>query len=273
MTKYIDWISQQEEKTLWIIFLSITLLFILLPNISFIYRFLKSIYLFKQARIIDFSWRVSPDIFLGKIENKEHFWHSNQHSFVIEGGKIILNWHVIGAYRIDLMPLKKRIKGNTAEIIAQKNNNRFQLIAKTAFKTLIQEIEIPKAYFKTVETMNFSGDNHFTYDSLQLKRQSLVSDLFNGKKLSAPISKIAKSLSNSSQVANWGKLKNHLLKRHINGRSHVGEIKNKELKLNLKKWQPTSRLTLKKVYFFKPTRFNAALNENNNKLINEKHNL
>lgn len=49
--------------------------------------------------------------------------------FFVEDTTAILHWEVEGAYRIDVLPIGRRLKGNAAEVVIKPGLNRFVLYA------------------------------------------------------------------------------------------------------------------------------------------------
>lgn len=54
---------------------------------------------------------------------------SSNRSFYIEGTALVLRWDVEGAYRIDVQPIGRRLKGNAAEIVITSGLDTFILTA------------------------------------------------------------------------------------------------------------------------------------------------
>ncbi len=226
------------------LFASVAFILIIMPYIPLLKNILKVILNSEKAEIKSFNFSISTDHFLTKIDEKEYYLHPSKPGFVINGGKTILNWEVSGAYRIDLNPIQKKIKGNTAQIIISKGNNNFELIAYTLKGRLRAELILPVEEIKTVNTIKISKQNtklHRSNPEIKTFELSKAST----KKMIYP-SKVFKKLS----------LKNVFLFTDF---EYFGYKKypNKN-KLNNYIFN-AGRLNLKG---FKPSRFNQITNEN-----------
>lgn len=184
MKEFLIWIGSLSPFTLWISFGAVCLLLILFPYFSKLRRIFSNFFSFRRSRIIDFSWRHAEDFFLYTIKGKSYYWNPNGKSFIVDGGKIMLNWHVIGALRIDIEPIAKNVQGNYLSVIARQENNVYTLVAHTLKGTITQELVIPKELYRTLQTINLSQDGHFCQRIQKLKRKSFLEPVFRGKRFS-----------------------------------------------------------------------------------------
>lgn len=255
MKEFLTWISTLSPLTLWITFGVVCLLLILYPNFSKLRRIFSIFFSFRRSRIKDFSWRHAEDFFLCTIKGKSYYWNPNGKSFIVEGGKIMLNWHVVGALRIDIEPIAQNVKGNYLSVIARQENNVYTLVAHTLWGTKTQELVIPKELYRTLQTINLSQDGHFSQRPQKLKRKSFLEPAFRGKRFTVKnIRATFKSVMNVPAMAE---------KRFY--------VKPPRTKLEkLRKWNSNEKSSLKKMFFFKPQRFNTIEIEDNEKLIEPK---
>lgn len=196
MSDFFQWLSELPPEFGWGFFIVVCALMAIIPYFSSIWNFLKILFKNEKVEIIDFSWRMAKDHFLTQYQGKSYYLTSEGKDFIIEGGKIILNWKVTGAYRIDILPIGNKIKGNTALVIARKNNAHFKLIAHTIRGKIVKELKIDPSLFKQLNTFNLSQEESFkqkkhinTRDNLNTKsigigRYKELKNKYLGKTLS-----------------------------------------------------------------------------------------
>ncbi|MBM3164733.1 MAG: hypothetical protein FJZ80_04655 [Bacteroidetes bacterium] len=169
----IERIASLGAPALWTIFILCAFLMAIFP---FLYRIKKAWrikFSNQQAGIHDFSWRLAPDHLLFSIKDSEYYLQSGGKQFILEGGAIILSWHVTGAYQIDLEPVGADLKGNAAVVTAKKAHNRFVLIAHTLEGKLTQELFLEPTLFRTIDTFNLSQELHFKQKKFHRKTRVL----------------------------------------------------------------------------------------------------
>lgn len=169
----IEKIAALGEPSLWTIFLVCALLMAIFPFWKQIKKAIRIKFSNQKAAIHDFSWRIAPDHYLFMVKDNEYYLQSSGKQFILEGGAIILSWHVTGAYRVDIHPLGDNIKGNTAVIAAKKERNRFMLTAYTLEGKLTKELELNPALFRTLDTFNLSQELHFKQKNHKLRTNAL----------------------------------------------------------------------------------------------------
>ena len=184
MKEFLTWIGTLSPLTLWIIFGVVCFVLILYPNFSKLRRIFSIFFSFRRSRIKDFSWRHAEDFYLCTLKGKSYYWNPNGKSFIVEGGKIMLNWNVVGALRIDVEPVAQNVKGNYLSVIARQENNVYTLVVHTLWGTKTQELVIPKELYRTLQTVNLSQDGHFSQRPQKLKRKSFLEPVFRSKRFS-----------------------------------------------------------------------------------------
>lgn len=255
MKEALTWIGEQSSLTLWLVFAGVCLLLILIPSYRKIVKLLSAFFSFRRAEVVDFSWRHAQDYYLCTLKGKAYYWNPDGKSFVLEGGKILLNWKVVGAFRIDIVEIGSNLSGNSVSVIARKEHNKYTLIAHTLWGKLTHVLEIPQEAYRTIQTVNFSEDGHFRQRSQKLKRKSFLDPVFRGKSLA--VKKINSSFTSICRL---------LLKK--NNRIYV---KPKWVKQQqFKRWNISERNSLKKIFFFNPRRFDNIKIEQEEKLFDTK---
>ena len=175
------------------LFGSVAFILFIMPFFPLLKNILKVIFSSEKAEIKSFNYSISNDHFLTKIDGKEYYLHPTKPGFVLNGGKIILNWKVTGAYRVDLIPIQKKIKGNSAQVIVSKDTTIFQLTAFTLRGRLRAELKLPIEDIKSIKTINISNQNKtlhrsnskiktFQFSKVPTKKWIFLSTIF--KKLS-----------------------------------------------------------------------------------------
>lgn len=170
----IEKIAALGEPTLWTIFLVCALLMAIFPFWRQIKKAVRIKFSNQKAAIHDFSWRLTPDHCLLTVKDNEYYLQSNGKQFILEGGAIILSWHVTGAYRVDINPLGDDIKGNAAVIAAKKERNRFILTAHTLEGKITKELMLDPSLFRTLDTFNLSQELHFNQKKYKLKTNAIT---------------------------------------------------------------------------------------------------
>jgi hypothetical protein len=141
------------------LFLTVAFLLFIMPYFTLLKDIVKIILRSEKAEIKSFNYSISNDHLLAIIDEKEYYLHPSKPGFVLNGGKIILNWEVTGAFRIDLFPIQKKIKGNTAEIIVSRENTVFQLTVYTLKGKFKAELSLPIEEIKNVNTVHLWNEN------------------------------------------------------------------------------------------------------------------
>lgn len=168
----IETLASLGAPALWTIFIVCALLMAIFPFLSKIKKAYRIKFANQKAAIHDFSWRLAPDHHVLKIKDSEYYLQSNGKQFILEGGAIILSWHVTGAYKIDIAPIGEDLIGNTAVIAAKKANNHFILTAHTLVGKLTRELTLDPALFRNIDTFNLSKDLHFKQKIHRLNTKS-----------------------------------------------------------------------------------------------------
>jgi hypothetical protein len=89
----------------------------IVPYMSLILRVFRILFSNEKPEIVDFSWRFIPDTHIADVNGKTYYVIKSELPVLYEGMVIMLNWHVKGAYSIDVSPLGKSLKGNAAHVV------------------------------------------------------------------------------------------------------------------------------------------------------------
>ena len=96
MGAFFQWIATLSPPLVWSMFVFLCLLMVIYP----FHKQLKKIITNKLSKvspeIVDFSWRLTPEHFLFHFKDSSYYITSKKNDFLIEGGKILINWNVIG---------------------------------------------------------------------------------------------------------------------------------------------------------------------------------
>jgi hypothetical protein len=254
--KLVEWISQLDAPILWGIFLLCATIMAIIPFWERISKLIRFKFSDVQPEIHDFSWRLAPDHFLFRMKGKKYYLQSEGKDFLLEGGKILLSWKVSGAYKIDLLPIAENVKGNTACIVARKNNNKITLVAHTSKGKLTKELIIEKELFCELSTLNLSQELQFKQDfftnrATQLSKASMMFGRYSPKG--------NKALPAIFTSRIYSKLKRYT---SSNNRMHFQpNLQGEKFRIN----RYISEQKVVQSYCFHPQKYNDAirLNENN----------
>lgn len=175
MIQFFEWIATLNPNQAWGLFALICSAMAFAPYAKVTFKWLRLLFSNQEPEIIDFSWRVSKDHFLLNTRGKKYYLNASKQNFILEGGKLLLNWHVRGAYRIDVQPIGKKLKGNTAVISAKRSQNCFKLIAYTTKGKLERELQIDPMLFRDLATLNLSQEEQFKQNKQARKTISFTS--------------------------------------------------------------------------------------------------
>jgi hypothetical protein len=174
MIQFFEWIASLNPQQAWGLFILVCAAMAYAPYAGLSFRWLRLLFSNQKPEILDFSWRVSQDHFLMTSKDKTYYLNAANQNFILEGGKLILNWYVKGAYRIDVLPIGKKLKGNTAVIAARRKQNEYHLIAYTIKGKLEKKLVIDPRLFRELSTLNVSKEEQFNQKVQQRKTISFT---------------------------------------------------------------------------------------------------
>lgn len=181
MIDFFKWITTLTMLQAWSLFGLICLLMSLMPLFPFVKRILVIKFTNEKAEINDFTWRSAPDQLMTILEGNSYYLKTRDINFLLTGSKIILNWNVSGAYRIDIEGLGKRVKGNTANVIVKNGMNSFVIIAYTLNGKLRKELNINPSLIKSLKTFNLSKENQFNQPFFHNQVARYSQSIYNGE--------------------------------------------------------------------------------------------
>ncbi len=173
MGEFFEWIGGLETELQWMLLISVALLMAIFPYMGFIGRYIYLWLSNTKPQIVEFSWRIVPDMKIGHIADRNYYVTRSEKPILFDGMILMLNWHVTGAYRIDVFPLGQNIKGNCAYSSLGPGNNIFTLTAYTIKGKLIGELIIDSAEIRKLATFNISRESHFGQPNSELLTQKL----------------------------------------------------------------------------------------------------
>jgi hypothetical protein len=253
MTKFFTWVSSLPPEQSWGLFAFVCIVMAIVPFFDYFKRIVLILFRNEKAEITDFSWRVGKDHLLFTKPGKHYYLRSNGKQFILEGGKIFINWKVKGSYRVDLLPIKRNIKGNTVGIIARQNMTEFTLVAYTLKGKLEQKINLDPRLFRKINTLNISQEKHFRQKLQEKTTTSFVnSSWMSGKytleRLKPLPSVLTKKLQNIENRINYKKRIRHL--KNWSSRDYASKVKSYANQRHLP------------MYAFHPKRYNQNLGTN-----------
>jgi hypothetical protein len=125
MIELFKFLSNLERTEGISLFISLCLFLFLIPYYSLIIKYFKYIVLKKELKIISFDYSTLPLKYEDFINNL----NSKKNNFLIINTPIYFTWKVEGAKKIDILPLYKNAKGNTAKSIIKENVKMYKLVA------------------------------------------------------------------------------------------------------------------------------------------------
>ena len=256
MGTFFQWLATLSPSLVWSMFIVLCLLMAVYP----FHKQLKTIIINKLAKvspeILDFSWRLTSDHFLFYFQENAYYITSKKNDFIIEGGKILINWKVNGAYRIDIENVGQNLKGNSAGVTISKQNHTFKLIAYTTSGKLTKNLEIDQNIIRTLDTLNVSNDLHFTKKGFSLNTKKIDFALWKNGILQNNIH--TRPLHFNKSQLNTIKVKQLFKNKQF---VKFGDLKSKRINLVRFEYRQKSR-KVKKLNFFNSNRYISFLNQN-----------
>jgi len=261
MKEFFEWIYELTTAQAWILFGLICIVLSIIPYLNIIFRIFIIFFRNEPSEIIDFSWRLAPDHLLIKKGEVSYYIRSNESQYILEGGKIILNWHVKGAYRIDIIGLGKKLKGNNAYVIARKDNCNYKLVAYTVTGKLERFLIIDPSLIKNLGTFNLSGEEQFK----QRQFKDLVFKYPESQYIGQAFSK--QSITKSNEIGQTMKkflvgkrISDSLLKPKTNAHFGFSKLASLErIKLNKR----LNHQSIVKIFGFNPGKYNQEIIKQN----------
>ena len=179
MKELFDWLSTLNSSLLSLIAVIVSAIMFLIPFMDQLKSIFWIIISNKKAGIVDFSWRLIPDSKIGEIAEKKFYLLKSEYPIIYEGMIILINWQVIGAYRIDIKPMGKNLKGNAAKVVLNRETCHYTLIAYTLKGKLKKELTIDSFKILKLKTFNISKELLYGQSNHILKTKELVNNNYN----------------------------------------------------------------------------------------------
>ena len=179
MKELFDWLSTLNSSLLSLIAVIVAAIMFLIPFMDQLKSIFWIIISNKKAGIVDFSWRLIPDSKIGEIAEKKFYLLKSEYPIIYEGMIILINWQVIGAYRIDIKPMGKNLKGNAAKVVLNRETCHYTLIAYTLKGKLKKELTIDSFKILKLKTFNISKELLYGQSNHILKTNELVNNNYN----------------------------------------------------------------------------------------------
>lgn len=111
-------------------FILLCLVLGLFPYHELILKYAKQLIFKKELKIINFSYSTGTSLNKGNvtIKNKSNVLNDSDKLLIINS-KLNFVWEVEGASKIDLVPIGKKLKGNSASVIVVNNIKKYTLVA------------------------------------------------------------------------------------------------------------------------------------------------
>jgi len=164
MIELYRWFSLLDPLEAWLIFGAVILVLGLIPYSPMLYGITRVLIRREKAKIHAFEYAFSPDHKLAEVHKNEFYLLSPTMQFIVQGGEILITWHVTGAWRVDIDGIGKNLKGNGARVIANRNKPIFTLTAHTLKGKLQAVLQLPVDRIFDVKTTSFAQDRAWTYD-------------------------------------------------------------------------------------------------------------
>lgn len=134
---------------------------IVLPYSGIIFKVLRLMIFRENLEIINFEILQSPVFSI-----KDSIVAGAEPDSIISGSKALLVWKVKGASRLDIDPIGKNIKGNSAEVIITAENCVFTLTAHGLNGKLNSQISIPTDSIKILHTEKISENQELSKNKI-----------------------------------------------------------------------------------------------------------
>ena len=181
MIEFFQWIDSLPDEMAWLLLASIAFVMAIFPFLGTIWRAIYVLFSNEKTGVHDFSWRFIPNRKMDDDGERTLYVTPSERPVIYEGMVIMLTWHVGGAFRTDVLPVKKRMKGNVAFVPVRKGRNVFTLVAYTWRGKIRKELVIEAASVRNLCTLNLSKETFFGQQPQQLTSTRWSARRFGGK--------------------------------------------------------------------------------------------
>lgn len=111
-------------------FVLLCLVLAVLPYYEIIIKYAKQIVLRDNLEIVFFKYSTAPYVCIGKDSDGKELYASNEGDNLLITNTILnFVWEVKGALYVDLLPVGKKLKGNSSSVIINSDVKKYSLIA------------------------------------------------------------------------------------------------------------------------------------------------
>jgi hypothetical protein len=160
MEKVLQWFGVMTVKEVFLILASVSFVMAAIPFLRQIRVFIRYILGERCPVIHEFSYSFSGNPILGNTQSRRSARDVKSDIFLI-GTRLHLHWKVSGARKIDLDPVGRDLKGDTATMVIDSTHRCFKLKAYGFFGSMAESmLDIPKENYRFIRTQPFSDDTH-----------------------------------------------------------------------------------------------------------------
>ena len=160
MDKILEWLGVLTIKEVSLILASVSLVMAALPFARQIHAFIRYIFGERSPVIHAFSYSFSGFPTPGKTHSNRSV-HDVKSDVFLEGTRLHLHWKVSGARKIDLVPVGRDLRGDTATVVIDPKLSRFNLKAYGFFGLMAESVlDIPKDSFRCIRNRPLTEDTH-----------------------------------------------------------------------------------------------------------------
>ena len=229
-------------------FILLLIILLVIPYTSIISTFFKFLIYKHELKILFFEYSVTPEVLVGKDDlGREIYVDTSETDILIAGTKITFVWQVQGAYRVNLIPLKKNLSGNSANFLIVPLCLEFILEAYGFFgKKCSSTILIPIEKIYHLDITSISSFHHLIRKNPIIDHAKLTTDL--------PLNK-ALSKSSFTSKFDWDKLNLLSIFSKVNHSDKIIIPTTKKLKL----YEALDSAKHLKKYTFSTAKYNTVL--------------
>lgn len=153
MERFFQWCSELTTAQAMTLLGFFALVMLLIPFGSIIYAFIQYVIFPKPLQIHSFRYHFVES--LSDLENPDS--KDASPDFIVKGSVLLISWEVTGAWRIDIEPIGRNLKGNAASIIFDPNCLQFTLKAHRFFSPAqVAVLNIPQSSCYRLENVRIS---------------------------------------------------------------------------------------------------------------------
>ena len=164
MTSLFKWLGNLGVFNGTLLFAFICLILALAPYIRLLYKIFLIWRKKEKAEIRTFEYDISVDHKLKDSKGYSIYLLPQDQGFLVNGGKLLLTWNVVGAYRVDLDGVGRDLKGNGAWVIINRDKTTYLMTIHTLQGKKTKLLQIPKDKIIDVKTTAFTNQNSWNFN-------------------------------------------------------------------------------------------------------------